>query len=78
MHLTVDLKLSTQCQLEYSRANEVICMTGTADSYTGCKVILHLYKSLPRPYLEFCAYYLIPYYNKNKQLLKLVEHHFAK
>jgi len=40
--------------------------------------MLRLYRSLVRPYLEFCISAWFPYYQKDKQLSERVQHHFTR
>jgi len=40
--------------------------------------MVHLYKSLVRPHLEFCVSTWSPYYKKDKELLELVQHRFTR
>jgi len=65
VQLAADFKPSRQCQLAYSRANELLGMIRRVVLYSSLDIMLHLYKLLVRPHLEICISAWFPYYNKD-------------
>ena len=46
--------------------------------YKSKSVLLSLYKSLVRPYLEYCTPVWSPHYVKDKHMLEKVQHRFTR
>ena len=71
--ITDNLKPSKQCQLAYSKASKALGLIGRTISNRNKYIILvHLYKTLVRPHLEYSVSAWSPYYAKDKQLLEHV------
>jgi len=64
-----DLKCSQQCEYAYSKANRVMGMIRRTITYKERRIMLSLYKTLVRPYVEYCSCAWNPSYKKDKELL---------
>jgi hypothetical protein len=72
--ISSDLKVSPQCISACARANRVLGMIGRTIVNKTTDVMVQLYKTLVRPHLEYCSSAWSPYYNKDKELIKRVQH----
>ena len=73
-----DLKVAAQCMQAYKKANIVLGMINRVINFKSKAVLLILYKSLVRPHLEYCTPAWSPNYEKDKSLLKKVQHQFIR
>ena len=78
--ITNNLKSARQCQLAYSKANEVLGLIARTIPYKDTDVLLKLYKTLVRPHLVYCVSAWSPHYDKDKSLglLERVKHRFTR
>ena len=58
MHLGVtisaDMKVSEQCGIAASKGNQILGLIRRKIAYKVKKLIIHLYKAIVRPHLEYC------------------------
>ena len=73
-----NMKAAKQCQLAYAKANKAFGLISRTIYFKCASVLLKLYKSLVRPYLEYCVSAWTPYYKKDKFLLEIIQHRFTK
>ena len=64
--------------LGYSKAKRVLGMIKRTIAYKSPDILLPLYKTLVRPLVEYCTTAWSPHYNKDKVLLKKIEHRFTR
>ena len=76
--ITSDLKCSQQCEYAYSKANRVMGMIRRTITYKERKIMLSLYKTLVRPYVEYCSCAWNPFYKKDKDLLEKIQQRYTK
>jgi len=64
----------------YSKANKMLGLISRTIKYRHKSILLHLYKSLVRPHLDYCSSVWNPYYSKDKELslLERVQHRFTR
>jgi len=72
-----DLKVSKRCTEAYAKANKMLGVIKRTIVYKTTDILLQLYKSLVRPRLECWISTWSPHYNKDKQLLKRIQHCFT-
>ena len=53
--ITDNLKPSMQCQYAYSKASRALGLIGRTISFKSKDVLIRLYKTLVRSYLEYCV-----------------------
>ena len=74
-----NLKPARQCQLAYAKASiKALGLISRTISFKSASIPLKLYKSLVRPHLKYCVSAWSPYYEKNKFLLKRIQHRFTR
>jgi len=73
-----DLKVSQQCQQAYNRGSRMLGLLHRTIQYKHTDILLHLYKSLVRPHLEYCVPAWSPHYKKDKILIEKVQRRFTK
>ena len=73
-----NLKSSGQCLVAYKKANQALGMIKRTITYKHQTILLDLYKTLVRPYLEYCTPAWSPHYRKDIQLLEKVQHRFTR
>ena len=76
MMITNDLKVPQQCQQAYNKASRILGLINRTIEYKH--ILLHLYKSLVRPHLEYNVPAWSPNYNKDKILLERIQHLFTR
>ena len=54
IYITDNLKPTKQCQQAYYKASRALGLIGRTISYKSKAVLLHLYKTLVRPHVEYC------------------------
>jgi len=52
--ITQDLKVSQQCQLAYSKTSQILGLINHTVEYKHPNILIHTYKHLVRPHLEYC------------------------
>ena len=59
------MKVSEQCGIAASNGNQIIGLIRSNITYKGKKIIIHLYKAIVRPHLEYCIQAWRPYRKKD-------------
>jgi len=78
VHVSSDLKVGSQYKKAYCKASQIFGLISRSIRFKNPGILNSLYKSLLRPYLEFCSPAWNPYYVKDKQLLERVQHRFTR
>ena len=73
-----DRKVSSQCIKVVKTANQVLCMIKRTITHKTRENLLHLYKSLVRPHLEYCLQVWSPYLKKDIDLLEGLQRRATK
>ena len=73
-----NLKPSAHCVAVYKQASRVLAMMQRTIIYKKKVILLSLYKTLMRPLVEYCTAAWSPYYQKDKILLKRIQHRFTR
>ena len=73
-----DMKVSSQCQHAYLKANRVLGLIRRNIVNKTPDILVRLYKSLVRPHLEYCVSSWSPHYVKDKALLEKIQHRFTR
>ena len=73
-----DLKVFSQCIKVVKTANQVLGMIKRTITHKTKENLLHLYKSLVRPHLEYCLQVWRPYLKKNIDLFEGVQRRATK
>jgi len=68
-----DLKRDKQCSQAVKKANRMLAVIKRNYSDRSKETIMPLYKSLVRPYLEYCVPIWSPYYQKDIELVEGVQ-----
>ena len=68
--ITKDLKVSAQCSRATKMANRVLGMIRRTFTCKDEQTIMHLYKSLVRPHLEYCVQAWCPYLTQDIGMLE--------
>jgi len=69
--ILADMKCSQQCRYAVNKANKVLGIIKKTITYKDLRIMLNLYKTLVRPYVEYCVSAQSPYYKKDKDLLAM-------
>jgi len=72
LDVSSDLKVSSQCQQAYSKANIMLGLTSKNIYKKSRTVMLQLYKTLVRPHVEYCTVAWSPYYQKFKEQIEKI------
>jgi len=73
-----NLKNEAQCLDSYSKARQMLGMLKRTITARNREVLIPLHKSLVRPHLEYCSSAWSPHYQKDKDLIKKVQHRFTR
>ena len=76
--MTNDMKVSSQCTSASGKANQMLGMIKRTFTSRNPDILLSLYKTIVRPYLEYATASWSPYYTKDKQLIERVQHRFTR
>ena len=68
--MNANMKVSEQCRIAASKANQVLGMIRTNITYKDKSLIVPLYKAIVRPHLEYCIQAWSPYLRKDICLKK--------
>jgi len=74
LDVSSDLKVSSQCQQAYAKANRMIGLISRNIYHKSWTVMLQLYKTLVRPHVEYCTVAWSPYYKKDKEQIEKIQH----
>ena len=67
--MNANMKVSEQCRIAASKGNQVLGMIQRNITYIK-SVVVHLYKAIVRPHLEYCIHAWIPYHRKYIDMLE--------
>ena len=73
-----DLKFSQQCLEARNRANKMLGFINRNVSYKSKEVVIQLFNSYVRPYLEYCVQAWRPYHKHNINILEAVQRRATK
>ena len=76
--ISADMKCSKQSMYACNKAMKVLSMIKRTIRFKDTRVMLSLYKSLVRPYVEYCISAWNPHYKKDKELIEKVQRRFTK
>ena len=68
--MDANMKVSEQCRIAASKANQVLGMIRRNITYREKRLIVPLYKAIIRPHLEYCIHAWSPYLRKDIFLLE--------
>ena len=63
--ISADMKVSEHCGIEASNDNQILRLIRRNITYKEKKLIIHLYKAIVRPHLEYCIQAWRPYHRKD-------------
>ena len=72
------MKCSKQCLYAFNKATKGLEMIKKTVRFKNTRVMLSLYKTLVRLYVEYCSSAWNPHYTKDKQLIEKVQRRFTK
>jgi len=67
-----------KCIHAYSKASRILAMINRTIVYKSPENLVHLYKSLLRPHLEYCTAAWSPHYVKDKVLIEKIQRRFTR
>ena len=70
--MNANMKVSEQCRIAASKANQVIGMIRRNITYKDKSLIVPLYKAIVRPHLEYCIQAWSPYLRKDINTLEKI------
>ena len=73
-----NLKVEDHCQQAYATANRMLGLVARTVKHRNISIMVHLYKSLVRPHLEYSASVWNPHYQKDKLKLEKVQRRFTR
>ena len=68
--MNANMKVSEQCRIAASKANQVLGMIRRNIKYKDKSLIVPLYKAIVRPHLEYCIQAWSPYLRKDIDMLE--------
>ena len=68
--MNANIKVSEQCRIAASKANQVLGMIRRNITYKDKSLIAPLYKAIVRPHLEYCIQAWSPYLRKDIDMLE--------
>ena len=68
--ISADMKVSEQCGIAASKGNQILGLIRRNITYKRKKLIIHLYKAIVRPHLEYCIQAWRPYRKKDIDTLE--------
>ena len=63
--MNANMKVSEQCRIAASKGNQILGITRRNITYKENSLIVHLYKAIDRPDLEYCIQAWNPYLRKD-------------
>ena len=76
--ISADMKVSEQCGIAASKGNQILGLIRRNITYKGKKLIIHLYKAIVRPHLEYCIQAWRPYRKKDIDTLERIHRRAIK
>ena len=76
--MDANLKVSEQCRIAASKANQVLGMIRRNITYKDKSLIVPLYKAIVRPHLEYCIQAWSPYLRKDIDMLEKMQRRATK
>jgi len=77
LNASLTLSSSTLCAC-YSCHFRILCVSRHCSCSKDRYILLSLYKSLVRPYMEYCISAWSPHYVKDKELLERIQHRLTR
>ena len=76
--MDANMKVSEQCRIAASNANQVLGMIRRNITYKDKSLIVPLYKAIVRPHLEYCIQAWSPYLRKDIDMLEKIQRRATK
>ena len=76
--MNANMKVSEQCRIAASEGNKVLGMIGRNITYKEKSLIIHLYKAIVRPHLEYCIQAWNPHLRKDVDMLEKIQRRATK
>ena len=76
--MDANMKVSEQCRIAASKANQVLGMIRRNITYKDKSLIVPLYKAIVRPHLEYCIQAWSPYLRKDIDMLEKIQRRATK
>ena len=76
--MNANMKVSEQCRIAASKANQVLGMIRRNITYKDKSLIVPLYKAIVRPHLEYCIQAWSPYLRKDIDMLEKIQRRATK
>ena len=76
--MDANMKVSEQCRIAASKANQVLGMIRRNITYKEKSLIVPLYKAIVRPHLEYCIQAWSPYLRKDIDMLEKIQRRATK
>ena len=70
---SADMKVSEQCGIVASKGNQILRLIMRTITYNGKQLIAPMYKTIVRPYLEYCIQARRPYSKKDIDKLERIQ-----
>ena len=71
--MNANIKVSEQCRIAASKGNQILGMIGRNITYKEKSLMVHLYKAIVRPHLDYCIHAWSPYLRKDIDMLTNTE-----
>ena len=75
---SADMNVSEQCGIAASKENQILGLIRRAIMYKEKQLIVHLYKAIVRPHLEYCIQAWRPYRKKDIDKLERIKRRATK
>ena len=75
---STDMKVSEQCGIAASKSNQIVGLIRRNITYKEKELIIHLYKAIVRPHLEYCVQAWRPYRKKDVDTLEQIQSRATK
>ena len=76
--ISADMKVSEQCGIAAAKGNQILGLIRRTIVYKEKELIIPLYKTIIRPYLEYCIQAWRPYRKKDIDMLERVQRRATK
>ena len=70
--MNANMKVSEQCRIAASNGNQCLGMIRRNITYIEKSLIIHLYKAIVRPHLQYCIQACNPYLGKDIDMLEKI------